>query len=283
MSSITSREIAACTADGNSAIRNTATSIRSVAVIPIVAAMANGSAVLGGALGVPIGLAIVRDSYLKGKEAYQCNDKEGMALSALGVTIGSSFTAVSGLLGAEGIMGLAGATVPYAFAPAMGGLGIGMYVAIGAQGVYGLVQTRSFAQKLKEQKNKFRWLKEQYKKDKNAFAFRTSPACAEKMSQFSKYPTVQQTRELIEEVEKANFKQQVKYAFFILVTLLGIAAFVAFLITTGPIAPALFAIGALGWLCIDSSRLHNFIGEKCWTWHRGDKQLESTCQTRLTA
>jgi hypothetical protein len=75
-----------------------------------------------------------------------------------------------------------------------------------------------------------------------------------------------EARELIQEVEKAAFKEKVKHVILIAIAILGILASIFVVVLTGPASPLLFAIGALVWFGVDSSRLHNYIGEKCWNW-----------------
>jgi hypothetical protein len=72
----------------------------------------------------------------------------------------------------------------------------------------------------------------------------------------------------------------IKHIFFI--SCISIVAFIATFMALGPTSQVLFALAAITWMTVDSSKLHNFIGEKCWSWHSKAKESilkESSCQT----
>jgi len=78
--------------------------------------------------------------------------------------------------------------------------------------------------------------------------------------------SLDKAKEIVYEVEKANYKERVKYRLMMLIaiiSLLGCALAIGF----PPAAPFVFAIGALVWLTIDSPDLTDWIGEKQWNKH----------------
>lgn len=75
-----------------------------------------------------------------------------------------------------------------------------------------------------------------------------------------------QSKEIVLEVEKGNYKERVKYKLFFLVAVIGLIGF-ALAIAFPPLAPVAFLIGALVWLTIDSSKIHGYVAEKCWQRH----------------
>lgn len=294
------RELDCCIIDSNSAARNSSSAAKGVFSLPAFATTAiNVSAAVGGILGVPIGLAGARDGYLKAKYAFKVGDREGVGTNILWGSFGAGFGGVSGILGTEGIMGLAGTAIPATLGTAFGGVGLGMNGALALYGAYALNEARKFGDELTKRspEEAFEWLREQIsltadeiqecrqceepdkemarrlQKKWNALELRVGSACAKKLRE-ALFEKIENLAELIEEVEKANFKQQVKYVLFIMIALVGTAAFVAMMLSTGPASPAFFALGALLWLTVDNSKLHSYIGEKCWTWHRGDKNPE---------
>ncbi len=265
-----------CVVDGNSMTANT---LRCVPLVGLSAAASAVSTLAGGILGIPIGLSGLRLDCKKGGAALRYGDGEGVAHHALSGTTNFSYAALSGVSVAAGGMALGGVSAPTAMGSALGGLGFALYGALAICGVHGLVRSRAFGREfsqIKGDEEKLRWLKAQVslseeelkgkdpekvlQKKWSIFERRTSPECARRVRNFS-------GKELIREVEKANFMTQVKYGLFILISIVGIAAFAALMIVLSPFSPALFAVGAVLWLTVDSSRLHKYIGEKLWNWH----------------
>lgn len=297
--------------DANSAFRNSASAVKSVSPLPIIAgSMISASALVGGVLGIPIGLAGARDGFVKGKAALACGDAEGVALNTLWGSFAASYAGISGLLAADGIMGLTGSGLPASMTPVFGGLGIGMNVGLLAYSTYGLNRTSQFNKEMKAvlekegERGVLNWLNGQVtltrgeledirrtakdpdkeiakllQKKWNAFEFRTSASCGnlvrEKLPGLLDKFDLEGAKALIQEVKKANFMSRVKHVCFLAIAVISIAAFICLFIASGPASPILFAIGAVTWLAVDSSRLHKYIGEKCWNWH-----LKSECPTQ---
>jgi hypothetical protein len=296
--------------DTNSVMRNTASAVKSVSPLPIAAGcFISSSSVIGGVLGVPIGLCVARDGFVKGKAALSCGDAEGVATNALWGTVGAAYAGISGLLAADGILSLQGSALPASLTPLFGGLGLAMNGGLLAYGAYGLKQTSQFNKEMKAvleregERGVLNWLNGQVtltrgevadirrtakdpekeianllQKKWNAFEFRTSAAVAnlvrEKLPGLLEKFDLVKAIALIEAVEKANFMGRVKHINFLVIAVISIVAFICLLVVSGPASPILFAIGAAAWLAVDSSKLHKYIGEKCWNWHRRD-----TCPT----
>ncbi len=302
-----SRELDCCVIDFNSGARNgTSTAKGFTSLPPLATTIINASAAVGGILGVPIGLLGARDGYLKAKHAYQVMDLEGVGHNALWGSFGAGFAGVSGLLGAEGIMGLAHAATPTMLNTAFGGVGLGMNGFLALYGAYGLNEAQKFGAELKKgtPNDALQWLRKQVtltddeiaacksdqnemarklQKKWNALELRVGAECAKMLRGTDFDKKTENAEEFILKVEEANFKQQVKYALFILIALVGTAAFIAMMVSTGPASPLFFAVGAVLWLAADSSKLHSYLGEKCWTWHHEPKKLEPPCQTPLAS
>ncbi len=311
------RELSGIIIDGNSALRNTASSVKLLASIPVIAGIVNESAAIGGILGVPNGLSWARDALIKTDAAAECGHIEGVFHHSLSAVSGLSYAGVSGLLASEGIMGLENASILAGITTAFLGLGFAMYGALTIGGAHGLIKSRTFGNALNEQKVKgeletLKWLNSQISLDPaeieeiektakdpekeitqrllkkwSVFELRTNSECAkmvrEKVPALLEKFDLEEAQKLIEEVEKANYMQQVKQALFVIISLFGLAAFVAMMVVSGPVSPILFALGALIWLTLDSSKLHNYVGEKCWSWHLGKKEPKPPCQIPLKA
>lgn len=305
------KESASLIVDANSAVRNSASAVKSISPLPIVAgSFISASSLIGGALGIPIGLAAARDGFVKGKAALACNDTEGVALNALWGSFAAAYAGISGLLATDGIMGLTGSGLPASMTPVFGGLGIGMNAGLLAYSTYGLSKTSQFNKEMKAvlekegERGVLNWLNGQLtltrgelddirrtskdpdreiakllQKKWNAFEFRTNAACGnlvrEKLPGLLEKFDLEGAKALIEVVKKANFMSRVKHVCFLAIAVISIAAFICLLVVSGPASPLLFALGAVTWLAVDSSRLHKYIGEKCWNWH-----LKSECPTQ---
>ena len=302
------KEAAAIVIDGNSILRNGASSVSAISSIPAVAALTSGSAVLGGFLGVPVGLYFTRIGALQGRAAVLCKDVEGAGHSALLGTVGLSYAGISGVLSAYGIMGLQGAAAPASLIGSLGGLGIVMQTALTFYGAHGLYKTHEFGQELQkhidDKGDALAWLADQLvvtddeakelspeqigellKKKWNQFELRVGTDCAKMVRDniFLKKRQPVDFENMIQAVVKANFKQQVRYALLLFIGLLGLAAFAAFMVVTGPLSPILFAVGSAFWLLIDSSKVHNYVAEKCWNWHSEGKPRVTHCNQPLSA
>lgn len=291
------RESASLIVDSNSLVRNSINTAKSLSsVSSAVNSFVCGSAFIGGALGVPIGLSIVRDGYLKGKSAYQYGDSEGAFYSGALALCGAGYAGVSSLLATEGVMGLARTSVPVAFTPAIGGLGIAMSGAILGYSAYGLKETVQFKKGLERAKEgggeraaiefinrqvclthgeilgkSDQEIAKSLQKKWNGLERRVGADCAKMIRETApdlmKNFDLEKAKSLITQVEKANFKERVKHVMLLVVGFISALAFAGLLLTTGPFTPLLFAVGALLWIGIDSISLHEWIGEKCWGWH----------------
>lgn len=83
--------------------------------------------------------------------------------------------------------------------------------------------------------------------------------------------SIDEARSIVQEVEKGNYKERVKYKLFFLIAIIGLIGF-ALSIAFPPLAPVAFAIGALIWLTVDSSKIHGYVTEKCWQRHLKKQQ-----------
>ncbi len=77
---------------------------------------------------------------------------------------------------------------------------------------------------------------------------------------------LKRAQEIVYEVEKANYKERVKYKLFMLIAIISLIG-CAIAILFPPAAPFIFAIGSLVWLTVDSKDLCDWIGEKQWNKH----------------
>lgn len=280
--------------DVNSAARNGVSAAMTRIALPAVAGtLVAASAAAGGVLGIPIGLSHAADGFKKLKASYSVGDWEGVAAGTAWSLVGSTYAGLSSLLATDGIMTLANQSVPQALTPAFGYLGIAFYSVLLGYGAYGVLQTTSFRKELKEQianGTAAHWLKSQLtlageennlpeeEKEKllqkkwNEFEFRAGKSSGkllrEKIQDLDD-PT--KVEELFLKVEEGSFKESVKHWLFVLLALLGIVASVAVftLAPTSLISPLFFAVGAVVWIGVDSPRLHIYLGDKFWKWHKG--------------
>jgi hypothetical protein len=257
-----------------------------------------GASLVGAALvGIPVACAIARDGYKKTKIAVETRDLEGVAHQGMWCGMGVSYAGLSGLLGAAGIYSLQGKVAPAFITPAITAGGGAMYGLLLVYGLHGLTKVTKFKSKLNqlEGREALQWLNQQIaltpqemtiapearekllQKKWNQFVLRTDAACLAKVKE--KLPALLENNdpiaanELIQGVKKACFKQQVKYILLLALAVIGIAASVCVLVLSGPASPLLFAIGALLWFTVDSSKFHNYLGEKFWTWIGQEPQV----------
>ncbi|MBX7065714.1 MAG: hypothetical protein K1X28_00645 [Parachlamydiales bacterium] len=303
------REAASLTIDANSMVRNSVAAAQSSNVIPVAtgSAFIAGSSVVGGVLGLPVGFSIMRDTAIRSKAAYDCGDTAGAVHQTVWGLGGAGYTGLSGLLAADGIASLQGAAISSSLIPGIATSGFLMAAGILGYSGYGLKETFQFKNGLKDAQDKggeraaVDFLNRQIsltygeiagkdddelakalQKKWNALERRVGADCAckirEELPGLLREFDPEKAKGLILEVEKSNFKQRVKHITLFVIGLITIAAFLGILLTAGPLSPLLFAIGAVLWLAVDSSSLHNYIGEKCWAWHSKDQE-EVPCQT----
>ncbi len=287
------REAASCFIDGNSFLRNGTATAAALTPLPFAAtAFVAGSAAAGGIIGVPVGLAVAQDGVKKVRAAAACGDLEGVVHNGLWASAGANYAALSSVLATEGVMILKGAAPPAALTPSFVGFGLALYGGVLAYGAYGLWKSSQFHSQLKTAVKEggnlgaLRWLSAQVSLSEeenhpdaakilqrkwSRLELRMGAACSalvrEKLSKLMEQFNPVSARELILAVEKAVFKQKVKHIILIAVSILGILASVFVVVLTGPASPLLFAVGALLWFAVDSSRLHNYIGETSWSWY----------------
>lgn len=299
------REASSLAIDANSMIRNSVAAIKSSSFIPAVtkSSFIASSSLLGGVLGLPIGFSVMRDTAIRTRAALDAGDsKEAIHQGVWGLG-GLGYTALSGILAADGIASLQGAAISASLTPAIAASGFLMGAGILGYSGYGLKETFEFKRDLLASQEKEgergglnflnrhisltsgeitgkgdEELSRLLQKKWNDLERKVGIACAKKIREelpalFGKFD-LEKAKELISQVKKANFKQRVKYINLLVIGLITIAAFLAIFLTSGPLSPILFAIGAVAWLTIDSSWLHNYVGEKCWAWH-----AKNECQT----
>ncbi len=303
------RETGSCLIDANSALRNGTSTVGSFRALPLAAnTFVAASSVAAGVLGVPIGLAIARDSCSKIKQSVQVGNGEGVLHHGLWCGVGAGYAGLSGVLGINGVYTLLGKTSPAYITPAFAYGGVGMYGALLCYGAHGLWHTETFNSELRKRSSQeaLNWLNEQIhlnpteisqcttddeknrlrQKKLDRFALRTDNSCLTLVEK--KLPALldqfdpERADELIQEVVKACFKQRVKYIFLLVLALIGLAASLCVVITSGPASPLLFAISALGWFTVDSSKIHTYLGEKFWNWQEKKALQKEAAQPLLT-
>lgn len=264
------REKGALFIDANSALRNGASAASAITTLPAaVGLFVAGSAAAGGILGVPIGFAVACDGIRKARRAAAESDWEGVAHNAVWTGVGAGYAGLSSILGTAGIMTLAHKAVPQAINTAFGGLGVGFYGLLLGYGAYGLWKSRQFNGELNQAKEGGRaaeWIVEQAVKP--GFDLRVG-AAAGKLVRERLIAGGPIDDALVLEVEKGCFKESVKHILLVVLALLGIAASLCVLFLAGPASPLLFAISAIIWVGVDSSSVHEYLGEKFWSWSNG--------------
>ncbi len=289
------------TIDVLSAVRNGAaagtlavdTSVKASAVAAKVLSGVSALAIVGGALGVATGLSIIRNAGLKLANAFQNGDWEGGFDNFTFGLVGLSYGTVSGSMVVSNAAAFAGAAATATAASlSITVAGFALYGLLGIWSGYGLAINHSFRSQLEERLQGEgdaahlhatlswlgslvggTWSKAQLNKKWDQFASRTSEAACrlvrERVTlQFLKRleandpAAIQEAKFIVAEVKKANGKQLVKNYLLMAIALLGIAAFICgILLSASPIAPLLFALGAILWLGFDSSKVHEKLGD----------------------
>jgi hypothetical protein len=211
--------------------------------------------------------------------------------------VGAGYAGLSGLLGINGFFALQSKAAPAFIAPAFGYGAVGMYAPLLAYGLHGCWKNLQFHKEFKAQLESFgdkgalNWLSQQInltsaeleacnqtanpeseikkliQKKRNRFERMTSASCYTSVKDKSLNSlTEQEAKSLINEVQKGCFKKRVEYLLLIFLAIVGLAASICVLVSSGPASPLLFAIGALSWFAVDSSKLHDAIGERLWVW-----------------
>lgn len=75
---------------------------------------------------------------------------------------------------------------------------------------------------------------------------------------------IRQAGQIIEKVSEGNFKEIAKEVLLVVISIIGVLAFVASLVFTGGLSHILFAIASGLWLFMDSETLHTWFGDTCW-------------------
>ncbi len=289
------------TIDVLSAVRNSAAAGATVAVNGMQASAAaakvlsgvSALAIAGGALGVAAGLSIIKNAGLKLATTLQNGDWEGgFSHFSLGL-VGVSYGTVSGSMVVSNAAALAGAAATAAAASlSITAAGFAMYGIIGIWSGYGLAINHAFRSQLEERLQggddaahlhaalswlgsliKGTWSKGLLQKKWDQFATRTSEAACRlvrervtgeflKRLEANDPAAIQEAKFIVREVKRANAKQLVKNYLLMAIALFGIAAFVCgLLLAASPLAPLLFALGAVLWIGFDSCKAHEKLGD----------------------
>jgi hypothetical protein len=75
---------------------------------------------------------------------------------------------------------------------------------------------------------------------------------------------LQDARQIISEVSRENFNRIVANVMWIAIAVLGILGMVAMVVSSGPLSWALFALGGVCWLMLDSTFLNGQLNRICW-------------------
>ena len=255
--------------------------------------VAAGLGIVGGGLGILIGGSMIYKEVANLRKDYQTRNYEGAFCHSLWGVAGAAYGVVSG-----GLVIANAATLAHAAnVAAIGGhifmpAGFVMYGVIAIRSGYGLAVDGLFRhdlnQAMKEGKSEAQSLQAgltflydqvhggkteaELKKKWDRFAFRTSEAVCryvrekvtpELIQKVDKGDpsAIKEAKFIIQEVKKENAKQMVKHIVCAVIAILGIISLVCAILFGGPIVPALFAIGAVLWLLVDSSYIHKKLGD----------------------
>lgn len=230
-----------------------------------------------------IGLRLIKKSLEQLVRAHSHKDGEGGALASLNAVSGAGLT-VLGLDMAIGTLSLpiaVTATAALALAATIGGYV--MYVATLLYSIHGLVTNGIFQYRLNQLSHSenalqesFAWLKDQVMNEEDTDSMqgkwdrlerRIGPQCSQMLQQMlMEDPTLAHLEEhsvaaekLLAEIKLANRRQLVTHTIFFVIGVLGIAA----MAVGGPaVAAALFVIGAILWILVDSSAANKWITHK---------------------
>jgi hypothetical protein len=277
----------AVASDANSLFRNIFTAAKispnAMGLTGSAAQIASGSTAVAGGMGLFIATVMVYNGIENLRKAAKEGDKLAMAAESFYIASGATFGGLSGVFGAGGIMSLQGIAVPAAMGAATTGLGLAMYGSIAVSSTIGLVACQRFSDKLNGffKSGKMKGIDQAFehiynyitdKGKENSFKFRTSESCFEDLTKIVEGRSIEKFSleekiTVINKVVEANYKKKVMHVLLILVSLLGIATFIASMLLAGPVSPILFAVGAALWLVIDSSTIQSAVADKFWKWH----------------
>jgi hypothetical protein len=275
-----------------SATRNTLNASSAAATAEVAGKMAKGVGVLaivGGAMGVYSGGALVKIGAKRTYTAIKRGDVEGAALGVGFGLMGASYGTVSGamVVSSAATFAKAGA-VAASSTLVLAGAGFAMYGVIGVYSAYELGVTLKFKSKLNDRlkleygsHKALRWMRDQVRggneaelqKKWDVFARRTSPAACRLVRETVTPELLRKVRLgdkealkkadfIIKEVAKATNKQIIKNCVLLAIVVIGILAFVGMMVLAGPAVPALFALGALLWLYIDSPEIQEALSNR---------------------
>lgn len=278
--------------DGLSLGRNSANGFAAIAgTAEKVAGAVGGLAIAGGAMGTLSGLNGMRNAGVRLAKDYQTGNWEGGAVNSLSMASSGGYATLSSSMvvtnaatfaGAAGTAAAAGSVITVA--------GIAMYGLLGIAAGYGIGANVSFRRDLnriagqdgEQLADAMGWLAAQVRGDTiqsklekkwDRFAFRSSEAACRLVRDHAtpeffrrlemKDPeAIKTAQSILREVQRENSKQILKHSIMMAIAILGIAAFIAGLVFSGPFAPLLFAFGAILWILVDSSQVHVALGDK---------------------
>ncbi len=283
-------EIASMGIDGNSLGRNATSATSTILKLgegtagTVVGTGVGVSAIAGGSFGFLVSLNIIRDRLFKIREDVNNRNLEGGFEHSLDASMGASYGGVSGAMVASNAAAFAGAAGVAASAGlAISVLGLAMQAFIAIRSTYGIAVNAIFKHRVThiiEPKEKIEFMtklveggstKEELNKKWDQLAFRTSEACCRHLREYviQKNSGVvdssvleKNAKIILREVGRANNKQILKHALLITIAAISATAFICGLVLAGPFAPLLFALGAVLWFMIDSSDVHEAIGNR---------------------
>jgi hypothetical protein len=203
-------------------------------------------------------------------------------------------------------MGLEGAAASASMIAAFGGFGIAMSAAVLARGGYGLRVCKSFQDEmdLRQEQGDLKvleWLGSQIymtqseihsmgtedlekalQKKRNVLTLRIGATVTHEIYEelgplLSGQFDSDKATLLIEKIKEGCFKERIKNISLIAIGVIGFVGFICLMTFAGPVTSLLFAIGAIAWMTLDSSKLNKFIGEKCWALHSKEKRVDESC------
>lgn len=302
------REGLAQVIDSQSLMRNSLWSAAVVTTLPsrAMTAISLGT-VVGGAAGIPLGALIAREGVKKVCRAVQLGDQEGALHKSLWAATGVTYVGLSSVLTVDGAYMLLGKTSPSLINPLFAYGGVALYGAILAYGAYGYAKADQFEKRLCEAYKEGKgldWLKNEFflteserqavealpesergtaeqkalQRKWNRLELRIGSQTVSKLLQSLKSGEPLDEKAFVYAALKGAFKEKVKNFLFVFISILGVLSCVFVVKAFGMASPLLFAIGALLWFTLDSSRLHNAIGNGLWKFK--EKELQELLEPK---
>jgi|GEM_PF-6906806 hypothetical protein len=237
------------------------------------------------------GVKVMQQDVVNLSQAYEDKDLESGVAYGLhtGFAAGLLTVAPASLVATIAKLPIAAAVLPAAIAGLVAsGAGIALNAFLGLYGIHGLATAKQFINGVKGDSNLE--INGMYNNFRDAISnlnqmkrwvgssglseLRENLGIDEKADLLKALKDVQDVdkkEKILKIVFEHNYRMQVKYVCFILISALSITAFVAGFVLTGGVANIVFLLFAMSsalWLSCDSESLGRWVGDRVWEWRK---------------